>query len=249
MVEYQLALQVRLGSRRLPQKALLPLAGASVLDWVLYHLRQSRCVQRFLLLCPHRDCEAFAPYAERHGFILFGGAEDDVLQRFCCALKRYPCRYCFRATGDNPLLHGSLLDFMAGRLENQTVDYYWIRGLPCGFAAELFRSEAIFRAAAANDLEAADREHVTRYLYRCAQGFLLRYDELHELWRGRVQKDWDPDWNCVSQLRLSLDTNEDYRFLCGVFNRLQQSGFLNRTPLWGGSYPFWKLLRALLRMA
>ena len=211
-----------MGSRRLPQKALLPLAGERVLDWVLYHLGQSQRVQRFLLLCPQSDCEVFAPYAERYGFALFGGAEHNVLERFCRALECYPCHYCFRVTGDNPLLCGSLLDFMAERLEKQghTVDYYWIRGLPYGFAAELFRSEAIFRAASAHDLEGPDREHVTRYLYRCPKKFVLHYEELQEFWHDSNEP------HLLSQLRVSLDTPQDYEFLQGLFCRLQTAGYL-----------------------
>ena len=245
VVEYQVALQVRLGSRRLPQKALLPLAGARVLDWVLYHLRQSQRVQRFLLLCPQSDCEAFTPYAERYGFVLFGGAEDDVLQRFCRALECYPCGYCFRATGDNPLLYGSLLDFMAERFEEQATmtDYYWIRGLPYGFAAELFRSEAIFRAAGAHDLEWADREHVTPYLYRCPKNFALHYDELRELWHDLDEA------NLLSQLRVSLDTPQDYKFLQGLFYRLQAAGYLEPFPVLPGfRHSFQDLLHGLLRL-
>ena len=243
VVEYQVALQVRLGSRRLPQKALLPLAGARVLDWVLSHLRQSQRVQRFLLLCPQSDCEAFAPYAERYGFALFGGAEHNVLERFCRALECYPCRYCFRATGDNPLLCGSLLDFMAERLEKQghSADYYWIRGLPYGFAAELFRSEAIFQASSAHDLEGPDCEHVTRYLYRCPKKFVLHYEELQELWHSSNEV------HLLSQLRVSLDTAQDYEFLQGLFYRLQTAGYL-LPALSGFRYSFWDLLHGLLRL-
>ncbi len=254
-VPYQVALQVRLGSQRLPRKALLPLpqslpeAGPCVLDWVLYHLSQSQRAERFLLLCPESDMQAFEPYARHYGFVLFGGSECDVLERFCRALERYPARYCFRVTADNPLLHGSLLDFMVRQLEcdrpdisdrlgNQdapdpaeapVADYYWIEGLPYGFAAELFRPAALLRLAGsdperelASQLEEQDREHVTRFLYRQSRYFTLRRDILSEL-LGVGFAD-------LSQLRLSLDIPEDYRFLQRLFDRARQSGWLPERP-------------------
>ncbi|MEM9424102.1 MAG: acylneuraminate cytidylyltransferase [Spirochaetota bacterium] len=213
MVRYQVALQVRLGSRRLPRKALLPLAGGPcVLDWVLRHLRQSRRAERFLLLCPERDAEVLEPYARRYGFVLFGGPEQDVLRRFVGALERYPSEYCFRATGDNPLVLGSLLDFMAERHGGADYsDYYWVRGLPYGFAAELFCVEALLSAGSEGLPEAC--EHVTPALYRNPQRYSVVYDELPLLSETRFEG--------VSKLRLTLDTPEDYAFLQGVFAHLQ----------------------------
>ncbi|WGK69323.1 hypothetical protein P0082_00260 [Candidatus Haliotispira prima] len=244
-VDYQVMLQVRLGSRRLPRKALLPLGGAvseadlafrpCVLDWVLYHLRQSRRVQRFVLLCPYGDVSTLAPYAERHGFELFGGPEQDVLERFCCALQSYPARYCFRATGDNPLAHGSLSDFMVAQLERRfrdAPDLYRIEGLPYGFAVELFRSAALLRLRQPEPgwmLESEDREHVTRFLYRRPQDFALRHDSLSEL--------LGPDFAGLASLRLTLDTAQDYQFLQQLFVRSQQRGILPSAPNWGTAEP------------
>ena len=221
MVQYQVALQVRLGSQRLPGKALLPLLGTRcVLDWVLYHLRQSQQAERFVLLCPEPDCAILAPYAWSYGFELFGGSEQDVLLRFIQALQHYPAQYCFRATADNPLVPGSLLDFMVEQWQQKPLepDYYWICGLPHGFAAELFRSEALL-SLEPRQLQTDDREHVTRFLYRHPERYSVCYDELSQL--------LGPEFGGLSGLRLTLDTAEDYRFLQQVFAALQQRGILS----------------------
>ncbi len=226
-VVYQVALQVRLDSQRLPGKALLPLAGKSCLVWVLRHLRQSKKVERFLLLCPEQDSKILAPYARDYGFELFGGSKANVLQRFVKALRYYPSRYCFRATGDNPLLFGSLLDFMAEQWQQKrpTPDYYWISGLPYGVAAELFRSEVLLALDALDNpleggpLDFADREHVTRFLYRNPGQYSLCYDELDKLLRHS-------EFLAASKLRLTLDTREDYFVLQNFFTMLQRQGLL-----------------------
>ncbi len=228
-VHCQLALQVRLGSQRLPRKALLPLAGGCVLDWVLYHLCQSCRVERFLLLCPQRDCEALARYAHRYGFILLGGSEQDVLQRFSMALNRYPAQLCFRVTGDNPLVHGSLLDFMLKCYEcgSRVIlpDYYWIRGLPYGLAAELFCSDALLSLEEepfCRQLGREDREHVTRFLYRHPEQFRVCFVELSKV--------LGPKFAGLSEFRLTLDTADDYRFLQKLFISLQKNVLLPAAP-------------------
>ena len=248
-VIYQVALQVRLDSQRLPGKALLPLAGENCLVWVLRHLRQSKKAERFLLLCPEQDSKILAPYANDYGFELFGGPKENVLQRFIQALHYYPSRYCFRATGDNPLLFGSLLDFMAEQWEQKKnlPDYYWIRGLPYGVAAELFRSEILLALDALDTsqafqglLDSADREHVTRFLYRNPQQYRLCYDDLEKILGGA-------EFLAASKLRLTLDTEEDYLVLQKVFTMLQCQGFFSSNSYLAQYIDFRQLLKNCLR--
>ena len=226
-VRYQVALQVRLGSRRLPRKALLPLAmsvadNRCVLDWVLRHLGQSQKSERFLLLCPEQDRTTLEPYAQYYGFELFSGPEQDVWQRFALALERYPSKYCFRVTADNPLVPGTLLDFMAEqweqKLQYSTPDYYWIKGLPKGFAAELLCSKALIELVN-KPLQEQDHEHVTSFLYQHPEYYTVCYDTLTQLLGSQFQP--------VAALRLTLDTPEDYVILQQVFTLLWEQQVLS----------------------
>ena len=215
-----LVLQARIDSTRLPGKSLLPLGGRPLIFRVMEALRFLPCDAR-ILACPEDSCAAFGPLAEEAGFTLVPGPRDDVLARYCLAIRRSGAERIIRATGDNPfvfvdaadalnreaigLATGNPAEARPGR--GTPPDYAAYSGLPYGAGVESVASEALLRA----EREARDpmeREHVCPYLYGHPELFRLHRPLAPPRWQG-------PD------IRVTVDTREDYQRSLALYEHLR----------------------------
>jgi spore coat polysaccharide biosynthesis protein SpsF len=197
-----LILQARLDSSRLPGKSLLPLGGEPLIFRVMEALAGIPCGIR-ILACP-RDCEtSFKPLAERAGFELFTGPKEDVLARFCGAVRRYGPDKLIRATGDNPFVFADAAETLAGEAALLDADYAGYAGLPLGAGVEALKAEALLRAEQEAS-DQAEREHVSPYLYNHPGFFRLHRPLAPLCWQ-------DPVYAGGTAFRLTVDTPEDYR--------------------------------------
>jgi spore coat polysaccharide biosynthesis protein SpsF len=190
-----LILQARLDSSRLPGKAMLPLGGKPMILRVMEALKTVDA-DIHILACPE-DCRAvFAPPAEAAGFLLSTGPKNDVLGRYCIAIRRHHADWVIRATGDNPFVFADAARALALEGGALGADYSGYSSLPYGAGVEFVSATALLRADAEAALE-MEREHVCPYLYRHEELFLLHRPLAPRPWRG-------PD------MRLTVDTAEDY---------------------------------------
>lgn len=198
-------LQVRLDSQRLPRKALLPLAGRSVIAHAMSALREVD-VDRYAILTDQGGAVALAPEAAACGFEVFVGSSDDVLDRYYRAALHFGVDTIVRATGDNPLVSAEIATVALAERARFEADYCGLYGVPLGTGVEVFQTEAIRRAWSETQHQ-YDREHVTPYLYNNPQRFVLHRPAAPACWRN-------------SSWRLTLDTRADYHYLSGLFAAL-----------------------------
>jgi len=200
-----LVLQARLDSSRLNGKALLPLGDRPIVFRVMEALAFLPCEKK-ILACPIDSVSAFAPLAEEAGFILIPGPKEDVLARYCLAIRESGADMVIRATADNPFV---FID-AAGAIESEAsalgADYAGYFGLPVGAGVESVASEALLRAE--REARAPDeREHVCPYLYKHSELFRLHRPFTPRRWQG-------PDF------RITVDTKEDYEKAKSLYERL-----------------------------
>ncbi len=198
-------LQARLGSTRLPRKALLPLAGATVLQLAMRALARVEAGVHALLTEP-ASRSAFAGLAREEGFQLFVGSEQDVLDRFCRAAARFGVRRVVRATGDNPLVSPAQVRSLLELHEARGWQLSHYLGPPLGTGVEVVEAQALAEAGE----EARDpyeREHVTPYLYRHPERFRVGEPPCPAQWH-------------LPEARVTLDTAEDYERLRALFGEL-----------------------------
>lgn len=201
-----LVVQMRLGSTRLPRKALLPLGGATLADQVLARLALvNACVH--VLATDEASAGELAPIAAAHGFDLLVGPAEDVLARFCLAVRRFDLDEVIRATGDNPLvgfeLANELCSSSAGLVR---ADYRAYAGLPLGMGVELVSARALLRAEREASLP-AEREHVCPYLYGHPELFVIDRPEAPFAFR-------------LPSARVTVDTRADYEAVCAIYDAL-----------------------------
>jgi spore coat polysaccharide biosynthesis protein SpsF len=190
-----LVLQARLDSKRLPGKSLLPLEGRPLIFRTMEALAYVPADIR-VLACPEDCAEEFKPLAEEAGFELLTGPKDDVLKRYCLAIRRYLPDRIIRATGDNPFVFADAADSLNREAQELQADYAGYQGLPHGSGVETVDSEALLKADREAD-SPADREHVCPYLYNNPDLFYLHRPLAPKTWQGLG-------------MRTTVDTEEDY---------------------------------------
>ncbi|OQX29212.1 MAG: hypothetical protein B0D92_04880 [Spirochaeta sp. LUC14_002_19_P3] len=199
-------LQARLASSRLPGKALLKLADIPVIVHAMRALNAVKADVRSLLTTQDA-APALKPLAEAEGWELFTGPEEDVLARYVFAARKYGADRIVRATGDNPLVSAAAANAILHLAQN--ADYAGFTGIPLGSGVEILRTAALEEAfAEANDVY--EREHVAPFLYRRP----LRYRIFTPAAAPEMQ---------APNSRITLDTQEDYRYLSRLFTHLYRN--------------------------
>src|SRR3990167_515385 len=111
-------IQARMGSTRLPGKAMLPLAGKSMTQNIIERVRRATKLDYVVLSFPLTDAEAFIPVLlSQHNTpgVPFGsyaaqGDENDLVSRYLNAAQYYNADIVVRIPGDNPCVDGEFID-------------------------------------------------------------------------------------------------------------------------------------------
>ncbi|MFD2494292.1 cytidylyltransferase domain-containing protein [Amycolatopsis jiangsuensis] len=201
-------IQARASSTRLPGKVLRPLAGRSVLGWVVRAAAAAPGVDEVVVATSDAtDDDPVAAEADRCGARVVRGPLDDVVARFGLAASQYPAGAVVRLTADCPLLDPVLIGRLAAVWRAEpSLDYVsttLVRTLPRGFDAELVRTEVLTEQV--ETASGPDREHVTSAIYRQPD----RYD-----CTGVVVSPPADD------LRVTLDTAEDWELISALVGEL-----------------------------
>jgi len=200
--------QVRLGSTRLARKALLPLAGSTVLGHVMRALERVPADVRALLTDP-ASLDALAPEAAARGFLAIPGRAEDVLGRFADAARQLDVQRVVRATGDNPLTCPRLARDILAIHEARGADLSHYLDIPWGTGVEVVETGAL-RAAEREATASDEREHLTTFMYRHPVRFFI------------VEEPAPPAYR-MGGARVTIDTAEDYERVCRLFADLYRN--------------------------
>ncbi|HEX7363465.1 MAG TPA: glycosyltransferase family protein [Bryobacteraceae bacterium] len=201
--------QARMGSSRLPGKVMLPGAGKPLLGHLLDRLQACRQLDVVIVATSinQRD-DVIADYCHSDGIPAFRGSEQDVLDRYYRAAKRFNLSTIVRVTSDCPLIDPVLIDeqLRLFRPQFQNIDLVTNRH-PLTFADGLdfdimpiASLERVWRTAT----EAHQREHVVPYFWESGM---------------RVNNFEDPQKHFL-QHRWTLDYPEDYELIASVLKGL-----------------------------
>ncbi len=200
-------IQVRISSTRLPSKALMELCGRPMTYHVIQHALNIDGVETVILATGRgKENKPLLSLASECGIKSFTGSEDDVLERYFQASEKIDCDYIIRITGDNPLTdHISASNALKYALE-QDADHCTTSGIPVGTGVEVIRKSALYEAYL-KGREGHHREHVTP--------FIKEHPELF-----KIVKYQSPIANPFPDLRLTVDTAEDFKLMEILFNEL-----------------------------
>jgi spore coat polysaccharide biosynthesis protein SpsF len=203
-------IQARLGSTRLPGKALADLAGRPMLAHVAERAATIPGIAGVVLattVSPADD--QLEILARAAGLRWVRGSEEDVLDRFRLAARETNAEALVRITADCPLLDPAvsgrvLAEYAARRPGVDYVSNVHPPTYPDGLDTEVFSVEALETAAREARLP-SEREHVTPFMWSHPERFRV----------ANVEHAED-----LSRHRWTVDTEDDLKFVREVFDAL-----------------------------
>jgi spore coat polysaccharide biosynthesis protein SpsF (cytidylyltransferase family) len=195
----------RMGSSRLPGKALKPLSGRPMILFLLERLASSRAAGSIVVATTTRtEDDVLRDTVADAGYAVHRGSEDDVVQRFVGAAETYGFDWVVRVTADCPLVDGETLDYVLDACSDGDFDLASTKGcFPVGIDFEIYRAAKMKELDRTAALTTEDREHLTWHMVRQPDAFRIRRVEPRAAWR------WD-------KRALTVDTPEDYAWVSAL---------------------------------
>ena len=199
-------IQARMGSTRLPNKTLICLNGHAIIDWVVKRVQHSKLLDEMVVAIPvNRADDVLEKHLERLPTHVFRGNENNVINRFYEAAKKYKATHIVRICADNPLIAGDEIDNLINFYFNNPCDYAYNHipknnNYPDGLGAEIISFE-LLEYMEKNAVQLAHRENCLSYITDNSEKYTIAtFDPLN-------------DKIAFPELKFDLDTFEDYYYL------------------------------------
>jgi spore coat polysaccharide biosynthesis protein SpsF len=215
-----LIVQARSASKRLPNKALLPLAGEPMLFRVIERLRRCTSCEAVVLattVLPEDD--PLADIAREHGCFVFRGSENDLVDRICGAADMVQADVIVRYPSDNALPEPYDIDRIVGYFLENKCDFasnlcnVQQNGYPEGIGAEVYRrtSLELFRR---EEKDPWKREHITPCFYDYSK------DAPAAPASFRIGTVSCPESYRRPNLKMCVDTADEYTYIARMYEDL-----------------------------
>lgn len=196
--------QARMGSTRLPNKVVKPIAGRPMIEVLLSRLSRATEIDEIMVATSEDERNLpLVKLVRQLGYRCIQGSENNVLDRFVQSGRAAEADIVVRITGDCPLVDPALVDACISKFRDSGVDYLSNAApptFPDGLDTEVFRFEALEQAARETQ-RPFDCEHVTPYLR-----------ESGKFSNGSFQGERD-----LSALRWTVDEPADFEVISNVF--------------------------------
>lgn len=195
-----------MASERLPGKVMKKVLGKPLIGYLLERLSKSKKIDKIILATSlNSENDALCDYVEKIGYDAFQGSEEDVLNRYYQAAKKYNAKTIIRITGDCPLIDPEICDKLIKEYFKVKIDYarlsfMYAEGVDC----EVFDFTALEKANKEAKKQ-SEREHVTPFMKNNPDIFKILTLE------NKVDE---------SQYRLAVDESEDFEVVKAIIKNL-----------------------------
>jgi len=189
-------IQARYNSTRFPGKVVKKINNKTILEILIRRLSRSKHISKIIVACSNnRNDKAIVAICKKLGVNYFIGSENDVLNRFYHAAKKFRGINIARITADCPLIDPKIVDDVISNFFLKNADYSSNVNpptFPDGLDVEVFKFR-VLKEAYINAKKLTEREHVTP--------FIINNKKLKKF---NLKSSID-----YSTLRLTLDEKED----------------------------------------
>ncbi len=205
--------QARMGSTRLPGKMMLDLGGKPAIQRVIDRVEKAELVDQIVLATSTNPLDdVFMDVV--HGIIIFRGSENDVMDRVLNAAIIAEAGLVVEITGDCPLIDPYMIDQCVKRIiSNPDLDYVSncvpLRSYPDGLDVQVYKTEVLEKMSLITDPDT--RKHV---------GWNIPQHNSFEFYCITA-----PPELYWPELRITLDTKEDYGLISHLYERYGDNDF------------------------
>ena len=198
-------LTVRNKSTRLPGKSFLKIKGRTTIEHLIDRLKLSRLAD-MIVLCTstNHDDDCLVEIAKKNRINFFQGSEDDKLERYLDAAKKFSVDFMVIVDGDDLFCDPEYMDKIIAKHNETETDFMSCEGLPFGAASHGMTLSALQQVC--EKKKESDTEVWGDYFYK------------NDAFKKAVIKA-NPDVN-YPDFRMSLDYMEDFNFFKRVFDEL-----------------------------
>lgn len=200
---FDIILQSRYQSSRLPGKILLGFNKTNFLSYLIKNLKKLKNIRNIIISSPDDEFkDVFKTYAKKNKVSFYAPKnvnEKNVLKRFVKTANFYNSRNIIRITSDCPFINIPMINKMTKYYKVKSLEYIANnnpRYVPHGFDCEIF-SYKVLKQSLNNCKNKNNLEHVTPWI-RSRHNKPTNYVQFYE--------------NNYSKYRLTLDTINDYLF-------------------------------------
>ncbi len=190
-------IQARYNSTRFPGKVVKKINNKTVLEILIKRLSRSKYISKIIVACPNdQKDQIIKSICKKLSVNYFVGSENDVLDRFYKAAKKYKGENIVRITADCPLIDPKIVDDVISNFFLENVDYASNINpptFPDGLDVEVFKFRAL-KEAYIKATQSIEREHVTPFIIN---------NKKFKKFNLKNSIDY-------SSLRLTLDVKEDF---------------------------------------
>ena len=209
-------IQARMGSTRLPGKAMLNVENdKTVLYFVIKQLQNCKLVDKIIVATTTlEDDKQIADFSKHLGVDSFRGSSDNVLDRYYQCAKEYSVSTIVRIPSDKPLIDPEIVDNVVSMFMNSSYDYITNflpnPTFPSGTEVEVFSINAL-KKAWENAKLPSEKEHVTPYFLNHQDEFKITHIKNSEN---------------LSHLRWAVDKMEDLKLVRKIVSKIKKRPIL-----------------------
>jgi spore coat polysaccharide biosynthesis protein SpsF len=206
-----ITITARMKSTRLPKKAMKDLLGKPMIERIIERVKYAKKADE-IILCTSTNPQddILATEAKRTRIKCFRGSENDVLKRLLDAAKEYKIDFIASTSGDNPLADPHYIDRLIEKFKETDADYITCLDLPLGTFSYGVKVSALEKVVS---LKTEKETEIWGVYFKKSN--LFKKEELSVEDRLRHP-----------EMRLTVDTPEDFRLMEEIYKRLNHEGEL-----------------------
>jgi len=197
-------IQARIGSTRLPQKAMLKILNKPLLGYMIDQVKRSKNIDEIIVATSeNNENNTIRSFCKKYRIKCYSGSEINLVERYCDAAKFFGVNTIVRLTSDCPLIDPQIIDKCLEKYISSEYDFVantsppYNSSYPDGMDVEIFSYNTLeyINRVCKNQL---DLEHVTPFIWRKNSFF--------KLFKCNHKKN-------LSHYRLTIDYMEDFKLL------------------------------------
>ena len=221
MSKVVLIIQARMGSKRLPGKSMLDLAGQPLVSRIIERVKRCKKINEIVLAIPNtEEDKVLLEIGKVNEISVYQGSENNLLERYFKAAVMKSANYVVRLPADNAVPEPKEIDKIIShhlslkrRGFSSNLSSFFNSGYPDGIGAEIFDFSLLSEVySKENNLEMQEHIHLNFFDYS-------------------NEKPKDPKWcpistlNCPMEYRrpelvLDINTYSQYKFIKRLYDYL-----------------------------